>query len=135
MSVSSKKLQDADTLADKYKASFGDKYSSEDSSSMFSSFNLKGMWNLILLSRKRLAILLGVSFVLSMLILIKWKPNFILVKKQNINESDKIDIWQLLKYSFIFGFLMSCLIFGLSYKVPFIKNIIFKEEDCELCQS
>lgn len=134
MPYSSKKLQDADTLADKYQASFGGKYSPGDSSTGFSSFDLKGVWNLIVLSRNRLGILLGVSFLLTMLMLIKYKAK-VVMKRQSIIEDEKIDILLLIKYSFIIGFIISCIIFGLSYKFPFIKKILFKEEDCDLCQA
>lgn len=133
MSYSSKKLRDADTLADEYQASFGGKYSPGDSS--FASINLKGVWNLIVLSRVRLGILLGVCFILGMVILVRTKAKFIMTKPRSLGEQEKIDMTNLLKYSFIIGFVLSVIIFALSYKFPFIKKILFKEEDCELCNA
>ncbi|MDD4931433.1 MAG: hypothetical protein PHG66_04810 [Candidatus Colwellbacteria bacterium] len=137
MSYSSKKLQDVDTLADKYQESFGGKYSPGDSSSSFgfSSINLKGVWNLIVLSRARLGILIGACFLLGMIILIKTKAKFIMTKPRTLGEHEKIDTTNLLKYSFIIGFVLSVIIFALSYKFPFIKKILFKEEDCDLCNA
>ena len=131
MSYSSKKLQDADILTDKYQASFGGKYSPDETSSI----NLKGVWNLIVLSRIRLGILFGVSFILSLCIVVKYKARFVMTKKRSIGEQEKINITNLLKYSFIFGILLSSIVFGLSYKFPFIKKILFREEDCELCNA
>lgn len=138
MAHSSKKLQDADILADEYQASFGGKYSTGmfgNFSDSLSSINLKGIWDLIVLSRVRLGILFAISFFLSMIILIKSKAGFVMTKKISIDIPQKIDKINLIKYSFIFGFILSIIVFALSYKFPFIKKILFKEEDCELCQA
>lgn len=137
MSYSSKNLRDADALADDYQASFGGKYSPGESSSFgnIGSFNVKGMWNLILLSRIRLSILFGVCFVVSMMILNKIAPQCILNRRRSIDEEDTVDTLLLIKYSLMLGFILSVVIFALSYKFPFIKNILFKEEDCELCKA
>jgi len=134
MSYSSKKIRDADTLVDEYQASFGGKYSPDESSSNgFSLSNLKGVWKLIVSSRIRLGILMGGCFLIAMIILYKTKAKFVMTKQRSIGEKEKIDNINLLKYSFMIGFVMSCIVFGLSYKVPFIKKNLFKEEDCDLC--
>lgn len=135
MPYSSKKLQHADSLADKYQESFGGKYSSEDSFTGGESFNLKGMWDSIVLSRKRLGILLLVCVIIGMITLIKFKPKFIMTTPKTFEEKEKIDILAVTKYSFIIGFILSVVIFAASYRFPFIKNVLFKEEDCELCQA
>lgn len=137
MSYSSKNLQEADTLAEKYQSSFGGKYSPEKKSSFsdITSFNFKGLWDLLVLSRMRLGILLGSFFIISMIMLTKYKPKFVVKRKSIMDNPEAIDTLELVKYSFIFGFVFSVVVVGLSYKFPFIKSILFKEEDCELCQA
>ena len=137
MSYSSKNLRDADALADDYQTSFEGKYSPDENYSFGSigSFNVKGMWNLIVLSRIRLSILFGVCFVVSMMILNKIAPQCILNRRRSIEEEDTVDTLLLIKYSLMMGFVLSVVIFALSYKFPFIKSILFKEEDCELCKA
>lgn len=90
---------------------------------------------MIVLSRIRLGILMGVCFLIGMVILVKTKVKFIMTKPRSLGEQEKINVTNLLKYSFIIGFVMSVVIFALSYKFPFIKKILFKEEDCDLCNA
>ena len=137
MVYSSKNLQDADTLAEKYQSSFGGKYSPEKKtpSGDITSFNFKGLWDLIVLSRMRLGILLGLCFIISMIMLTKYKPTFVIKRRTIMDNPESIDTLELVNYSFIFGFVFSVIFVGLSYKFPFIKNILFKEEDCDVCRA
>jgi hypothetical protein len=137
MSFSSRHLKEADELADSYSRSFGGKYSSSESSSFFGggSFNFENMWKLIMLSKFRLAVLLGVCTVVILLLLMKTKPNMIMNRKMGIREPDTINHFKLIKYSFLFGFILSVCVFALSYKLPFIKKLLFREEDCDLCRA
>jgi hypothetical protein len=135
MPHSSKKLRDADTLADKYQTSFGGKYSPENKSPSLSSKKIKMLWNLIVLSRLRLGVLMVICFLLVTLTLIKTKASFIMSRPKSILEDSKIDYTKLFKYSSILSIGGFIVIFGLSYKVPLIKGMLFKEEDCDLCLS
>jgi len=141
MSRLSKKLRDADSLFDKYQSSFGGKYSpnySED----YNRFTLEEALKTIKESQKRLGILFILCFIVSLFLLCKIKPSFIMKKRTNISDSiiyksnisDSKDKFALVKYSLLFSLILWCVIFGLSYKFPLIKRCIIGEEECNLCK-
>jgi hypothetical protein len=143
MSRLSKKLRDADSLFDKYQSSFGGKYSPNSPNySEDSKFSLEDTLKKIKESQKRLGILFIVCFIVSLFLLCKLNPSFIMKKRSNLlesdiyksNISDTKDKFALIKYSLLFALILWCTIFGLSYKFPLIKRCILGDEECNLCK-
>ena len=137
MVYSSKKIREANNLENKYNEFDKDKYSSPSSARSQSDDNFKTdeLWNKITASQKRLGIIFSLCVLLAGLGLYKFTPKFIIKRRKSIMDEDTISNWLLLKYSFIIGVGLFIAIFISSYKFPIVKNILFSEEDCDVCKA
>lgn len=84
-------------------------------------------------SKKGLAILFAVCFVLSLFLLKKCKPSFV-VKKRNFYDytGDEIDNYNLLYYSVLIGFILFIVSSVFIYKCDSLRKFVFSES-CSMC--
>lgn len=120
------KFHDAEKLHKEYKSYFGGKYSASRSASSSPTKKVKDVCNAILKSKKRVLVLLVICFFISMIILNKIKPKFVLEKGSS--RSDKrIDIYSMCLYSLVCGVVLTLIFSLISFHVPVLKEILFKE--------
>lgn len=131
-----KKFHEAEKLHNEYKNYFGGKYSASRSptnSSKISVKKIKDMWNAMILSKQRIIILCIFCFFLSMFVLNKTKPKFILEKKEWNKSDHRIDIYSICWYSIIFGLVLTLILSIIAFNIPKLKEMLFKESCTNMC--
>lgn len=124
---SSKKLHEAERLNSDYQSYFGGKYSATKS-------KFGDILKMALLSKCRLFILFCVCFVVTMFLLYRSKPRWILHSRKKYDEQDKISVYYLMTYSIYISLFLFIVLSVVAYRFPKTRELLYISEDCDLCQ-